>query len=733
MSATDKDSLIVFADEPGSPAASSTPPAVWRILLVDDEPDVHAATELALRNLSFEGRALEFYHAYSNAEARTLLQNEAPFAVAVIDVVMESDSAGLELVRFIREELQDPCLRLILRTGQPGYAPEISTIQDYDINDYRTKGELTQVRLFTSLTMAIRSYAQICQLHDSRNGMQQILAAARELGRPSGLQQFSSGLLTQLCALLKTDCNSLVCAALHPVTQQAYVLAAAGDYRSWIGLSMEQLPDSQVRDQLQLSLNKREHVLGNAIAMFFEGTQGQALSAYINIDRPLNELEQQLLELFCNNMSAAFENLQLYLDIESLAYQDSLVKLPNRNALIKRLDENNATGYTLALIDLDNFSDINNILDEAFGDTVLQAVAERLNDAFTTHCMVTRLGSNLFGLYGPDSQVTPELIQQQFALPFQVGQEQNLRLSATIGLARPQDDDARYLLKQAGAALKQAKRMVRGKSLYFRAEQSQAARDRINMLQMLRTAMSEQHMELFFQPFIRLQDRKPIGAECLLRWRTPDGNMISPELFIPIAEQSGLMVPIGEWVMRTALRWRLTLQGKVADDFRVAINISQAQFAEPSFVDTLLQIINETGVPPHQIELELTESVAIENFDRLKLKLEQLQAAGIEIAMDDFGTGYSSLSVLQRLKLNRLKIDRSFVSGDQHSQCFDMAKTILAMADQLQLSTTAEGIETEAQCAELLAAGCQEGQGYLFARPMPATDFANWLDNSSGA
>lgn len=159
-----------------------------RVLLVDDEPDVHTATKVALRNLDIEGRRLEFRHAYSNAEARKVLQQEAPFAVAVIDVVMESDTAGLELVRYIREELADAQVRLILRTGQPGYAPEISTIQNYDINDYRTKSELTQSRLFTSLTMAVRSYSQLCQLDAGRVGLEQILDATRELSRPSGLQ-----------------------------------------------------------------------------------------------------------------------------------------------------------------------------------------------------------------------------------------------------------------------------------------------------------------------------------------------------------------------------------------------------------------------------------------------------------------------------------------------------------------------------------------------------------------
>lgn len=734
MADDDKDMLVFLADEP-DPAAEqeATAAAVWRVLLVDDEPDVHTATKVALRNLDIEGRRLEFQHAYSDAEARKVLQQEAPFAVAVIDVVMESDTAGLDLVRYIREELADAQVRLILRTGQPGYAPEISTIQNYDINDYRTKSELTQSRLFTSLTMAVRSYSQLCQLEAGRVGLEQILDATRELSRPSGLQQFATGLLTQLCALLRIDCDGLLCAALHPATRQPYILAAAGQYSNWTGKLLEELPEGGIRSRLEQSLQAREHVLNGDIGLFFEGANGQALAAYVNIGRQLSELEQQLLEVFCNNMSTAFENLQLYLDIEALAFRDTLVDLPNRNALLQLLDQHSGEQHTLALVDLDNFADINNILDESFGDAVLQAVARQLCSAFSEQCMVARLASNLFGVYGPDVEVNPDQIQSLFAQPFQVGDGQTLRLSATTGLARAEGRCGKDLLKNAGAALKQAKRLVRGKHLYFKLEQSRAARDRINMLQMLRTALSEQHLQLYYQPFICLRNRQVTGAECLLRWRTPDGQFISPEDFIPIAEQSGLMVAIGEWVLRTALRWRISLQDRVADDFRVAVNISQVQFAEPSFVERLLSILRETGVPRHQLELELTESVAIEDFDRLKSKLQQIQAAGIDIAMDDFGTGYSSLSVLQRLDLNRLKIDRSFISGEKNHDSFDMAKTIIAMAEHLELQTIAEGIETEEQCAELLASGCEEGQGYLFARPMPEADFIVWLDAWPGA
>ena len=729
MMTVDKDELVFLEEEDTGPDEDQ---AVWRVLLVDDEPDVHEATRIALRGLMFEGRRLEFSHAYSDAEARKILQQQPPFAIAIIDVVMETESSGLELVHFIRHELADSCLRIILRTGQPGYAPEIRTIEGYDINDYRTKSELTQTRLFTSLTMAVRSYAQIRQLEASREGMEKILDAARELGRPSGLHQFSRGVLTQLCALLQVDCDSLVCAAVNPSTSQPFVLAAAGQYSDWVGLPLDELPNSEIRMRLEQSLRERKHILNGEVSLFLNGANGQGLAAYVNITRPLEKIEHQLLEVFCSNMSAAFRNLQLYLDIEALAYQDTLVQLPNRNALLLALDEQSPAERALALVDLDNFADINNILDESYGDLVLQAVAGRLREYFSEQCMVARLASDLFAIYGPETEVEPNQIQQLFAEPFVISEGQSLRLSATMGLVRTLGKGGSDLLKNAGAALKQAKRMMRGKHLYFAVEQSRAARDRIHMLQMLRSALSEQHLELYYQPVVRLHDRAVIGAECLLRWITPNGQFVAPDVFIPIAEQSGLMVPIGEWVLRTALDWRLSLNGRVTDDFHVAVNISQVQFAEPDFVETLLRILQEVGVPGRHLELELTESVAIENFAQLSHKLDQLQAEGIEIAMDDFGTGYSSLSVLQRLSLNRLKIDRSFVSGSESTGSFDMAETIIAMAEHLKLKTIAEGIETEEQCAALLAAGCQHGQGYLFSKPLPEAQFSLWLSQQSG-
>lgn len=727
------DEAFVFLDE-SAPAASVQ--AVWQVLVVDDEPDVHAATKLALKGMQVQGRALAFSHAHSAAQARELLERRQDFAVALVDVVMESEDAGLQLVRHIREQLGNSALRIILRTGQPGYAPEIETIQRYDINDYKTKSELTQVRLHTSLTMAVRSYAQIRQLEAGRRGLEQILAATTELGKPAGLHKFAGGLVTQLCALLNVDEQCLVCAAMHEPERPPYVLAAAGGYGSWIGMPLEAIPEPRVRARLLQTLQARRHSFEDGASLFFQGTHAQALAAFVDVDRSLDVLERGLLEVFCGNISVAFENLQLYLDINDLAYTDPQVGLPNRNALVAAIEARGPQPGVVALLDIDGFADINSVLDDSFGDAVLQAVARQLRAAFDARTLVARLSGDLFGLYGPAQEVTPERVARVFSQPFAVRDGELLRLSATAGLAQLNGPGASgpSVLKNASAALKQAKRFARGKALYFEAAQADAARDRMHLLNRLRASFSGQHLFLHYQPFVHLHSGRIVGAECLLRWRGTDGCFVPPDQFIPIAEQSGLMVPIGEWVVRTALKWRLGLRERVAPDFRVAINVSHMQFVEPDFVPKFLAALDEVGVPGTQVEIELTESVAIENMERLAAKLRQLRERGVRVAMDDFGTGYSSLSIIQSLELDQLKIDRSFVSGAQaEAGAFEIARTIITLAAHLRLPTIAEGIETEAQRQAMLAAGCEEGQGYLFSRPLDEMAFAQWLAQAQKA
>lgn len=730
--------LLVFADE--IEAINTLDLVPWKILIVDDEPDVHTVTKLALNGLLIEERPMQFYSALSAAEALVVLQQVTDIAVALVDVVMENDEAGLTLVQQIRDDLHNHSIRLILRTGQPGFAPEIDTIRKYDINDYKTKPELTRVRLFTSITIAIRSYSQIKQLESNRSGLEQILAATTELGKPAGMKKFAAGLVTQLCAFLKVDDDCLVCAALNAPQEEPTVLAAAGRFADWIGVPLKTMPDSRVRSQLTQVFSSQHHALEDGICLYFAGTDHQSLAAFVDLARELTLLEKSLLEVFCSNIAVAFENLQLYSSIEQLAFIDPLIGLPNRNGFVVQIEQQAAQcglePQAVALVDLDNFSYINSVLDENFGDQMLCAVAHRLQTQLTSSTFIARVGGDLFGLLGAATDLTPERIKAVFAEPFALQQNEPLRISATTGLIvlDQQPVSALEILKNAGVALKQAKHFQRGKTLIFKTELADAARDRMQLLSRLRTAFSSERLHVNYQPFIRLRDGAIVGAECLLRWKTNEGTFIPPDQFIPLAEQSGMMVALGDWVIRTALRWRAGLIDKVEDSFRVAINVSHVQLSEPLFVDEIIQHIKDQGLQAHHVEIELTESVAAENLVDVKQKLNQLREYGIRIAMDDFGTGYSSLSILRSLPIDTLKIDRSFVSGDEADLAtFGIAQTIMALATHLHLQTIAEGIETEQQRAALYEAGCLEGQGYFFSRPLDEEQFNDLLEQSTAS
>lgn len=722
------DRLLTFADDATSGEPESGEP--WHILVVDDEADVHEATRLALWQLSIGGRPFRLTHAYSARDAYELLAQAPDVAVVLLDVVMESDDAGLRLVRRIRDKLGNRAVRIVLRTGQPGYAPELDTIRAYDINDYKTKSELTRVRLFTTLAAAIRSYEQIHRLETSRQGLEQIISACTELSKLRALQLYAEGVVTQLSALLGVAPEGLICAAADLQKGPPRVIAAAGRYRELMHASLEALPDLGLRATLEQCLDSQEHIFSAGTCLYFGVSNTQGIAAFVNVLKPLDTVDRHLLEVFCANIRVGFENVLLQQRLYDSAYHDPLVGLPNRNSFIQVVaEQRDRKTLSTALIDLDDFAEINTVLDYSFGDGVLKVVADRLADTFAAPNVLARLAGDTFGVLGPSETLTPSAIEGVFAKPFAVRGEE-IRVSATasvIDLGDTTDADA-DVLKDAAIALKQAKLLQRGRAARFSADLSAAARERIRLLTDLRAAFSAERLFLVFQPQVDLISGRVLAAEALLRWHAEDGSSIPPGRFIPLAEQSGLMVPIGEWVLRTACRQLSRINESGHDDFRMAVNVSHAQFREPDFVPMLSRVLEDCRVRAERLELELTESVAIGHIDLTTAKIAEIRRMGVGVALDDFGTGYSSLSVLKQLEIDRIKIDRSFVTEiTQAGDGSGIARLVIGLAEQLDLVTIAEGVESEEQRRYLLHFGCKEGQGYLFSKPMPADDFMQWL------
>ncbi|HEX2010580.1 MAG TPA: EAL domain-containing protein [Roseateles sp.] len=729
------DDLLEFVDGPegAGHAADQEPP--WRVLIVDDDADVHKATELAMQGLQIEGRPLSFLHASSAAQARELMRHETDLAVVLLDVVMESENAGLQLVRQIREDLHQHAVRIVLRTGQPGYAPEIETVQAYDINDYKTKSELTRTRLYTVLTAAIRSYKQICALEANRQGLELIVEASTELSRLRGLHRFAEGVVTQLCALLGILPEGLVCAqagADVPMSlQDVRIIAAAGQYSGLINAPLAQVQVAHVRERLERCLLERRHILSDGTCLYFGLPQGRAMAALVEVGRELNAMELQLLRAFCSNIAVGLENVALYGQLLDQAHNDPLLRLPNRVRFIELLDQNlkDPAGITLALIDLDDFSDVNDAFGQGFGDQVLQAVAQRLGEQLGFNTAMARVAADAFGLIGPDELVNSERIGAVFVEPFAVAGER-LQLSATTGLVRLSESASvgSELLLDAQIALKRAKQQHRGAAQYFSPAMGTDARERFKLLKGLRAGFEENRLFVVYQPQVDLASGRTLGAEALLRWRTAEGQFVPPDQFIPLAEQSGLIISIGEFVLRTACHQLRRMEEQGYADFRMCVNISLAQFRHPGFIASLNGALQDTGVNPVNLELEITESMAMEDSTLVLHLLADIKRSGATVAIDDFGTGFSSLSQLRRLQVERLKIDRAFVHEAQHSSAgLTIAQMVINLGRGLGLTVIAEGVETEEQRQQLLALGCHEGQGWLFARPMPAEQLEDWM------
>ena len=728
---------ILFCDEP-----PDTPPSGpnWRVLIVDDEIDVHQTTVFAMRGLEVLGRTIEFLHAYSAAEACRLLSTEKDIAVALLDVVMEEVDAGLSLARTIRDTLGLHELRIVLRTGQPGYAPEMDVIRDYDINDYKTKSDLTRIKLYTTLTAAIRSYNQLHIIAASRRGLDLIVRGSAKLMAERGINEFASGVITQITGLLGLPPEGLIIARRNdaePVNaDNLRIVAAAGRYAGLLNQPLTLVDDADARALLLRCLSEESSVFGaRHTALLLGAGAGMVMAAYLDSAQPIGGTDRLLIEVFCSNIAVCLENLDLFSQLSVSAYVDPLLKLPNRTRLMQEIDHRKrkvgAEEETLILIDLDHFSETNEALGHQYGDRILRAVGARLRESFTGSVMVARVHGDTFGLLGPVSRLPQQNVADLFQEPFDIDNAEQM-ISATFGCVRLDEltSDGAEIIKCASIALKRAKANGRGSFARYDRDMGTEVQERVRLLRNLRNAFQHDRLFLNYQPQIDLSNGRIIGAEALIRWKTESGELVPPDSFIAIAEYSGLIVDIGQWVLRNACFRQISLEKAGFTNFRMAVNVSIAQFRHPQFLDMLEQALADTGINPALLELEITESMAMLEPDYVIGVIHKVKTLGISVAVDDFGTGFSSLSYLQRLAVDRLKIDRGFVnairSPAQTNEC--IAQTVIQLGRNLGLTVIAEGVETETQARLLKQMGCHEAQGYLFAHPLDSSELVRWLE-----
>jgi diguanylate cyclase (GGDEF)-like protein len=442
------------------------------------------------------------------------------------------------------------------------------------------------------------------------------------------------------------------------------------------------------------------------------------------------------LEMAAGMASLAVQHRKVYEQIDYQAQHDSLTELPNRVLFQERIakavaaaDTGGSIGFAILLLDLDDFKQVNDTLGHAAGDALLRQVAHRLRRFVRASDTVARLGGDEFaillnqiGNYA-EAGVVVDKILESLRAPLRLPGKPVV-LTASIGISvHPEDGrDAATLLKNADMAMYRAKRAGKDKAERFLQRMADEMNDRMEMDGRLRTALANREFQVVYQPELRL-DGSIVAFEALLRWDSPTLGKVSPLQFIPVAESSGQIIPIGTWVLREACRQCVAWQKSSLPELRMAVNMSVVQLEQRDVADTVRQVLLETGLDPACLQLEITESYLVRDADEAKVQLRSLRSLGLKIAIDDFGTGYSSLSYLRHLPVDTLKIDRSFIidiADNRRSR--SVVEAIIGMAHGLSMNVVAEGVETPDQLEVLTVMSCDVLQGFLFSPPRPAAD-----------
>ncbi|MGE8334176.1 putative bifunctional diguanylate cyclase/phosphodiesterase [Pseudomonas laurylsulfatiphila] len=424
--------------------------------------------------------------------------------------------------------------------------------------------------------------------------------------------------------------------------------------------------------------------------------------------------------------------------IERLAYTDNLTNLGNRPAFIRNLDERFARDsdapISLLLVDIDNFKRINDSLGHQTGDKLLISLARRLRNSLIPSGSLARFASNEFAVLLDNSDLTvgQQVANQLLATldkPMFVD-NQLISVTGSVGLACAplHGRDPQTLMRNAGLALHKAKANGKHQVQVFTEALNAEASYKLFVENNLRRALTQNELDVFYQPKLCLRSGRLLGMEALLRWDHPEKGMIRPDQFISVAEETGLIIPIGKWIARQACRMSKALTAAGLGNLQVAINLSPKQFSDPDLVASIATILKEEALPAHLLELELTEGLLLEATEDTHLQLDQLKRLGLTLAMDDFGTGYSSLSYLKKFPIDIIKIDRSFIHEIPDNQDdMEITSAVIAMAHNLKLKVVAEGIETADQLSFLRRHRCDVGQGYLFDRPIPGNELIEKL------
>jgi len=732
------DLFLAFIDDD---TPEDNPADYWKVAIIDDEHSIHEVTKLALANTVFQGKKLKFISAFSSEQGFTLLQENPDCALVLLDVVMEADNSGLLLAERIRNELKQLNLQIILRTGQPGYAPENEIMIEYNINDYKSKNELTQSKLLISVASALRAYTQLMVLEASKKSLERVISASATLTKTRSVEDFSRAVLEQISQLFHLTVPSMFCLSQqqfeaqyqHNLRKDDFTVVAKNlHYAEKYDQKNQDIPQKAILKIVEKTLVDKMHLFDdNFTALYLlSPSQWQAV-IFIEAKLSFSQIDEALLKVFCLNMALSLESAKTFSHLNTAVYYDRLTGLYNNRGLIEFSDfihQQADNTISLYLIDIDFFDDIIESFGFECGENVLLAMSALLKALFNQKVEIAHIHSDVFAVLVADSSWSLRALRSECSKPLIVV-EQAMRIGVSIGEAScdlaQQDFDITLLLRRAKMALKVAKKSKRGRAQAFEPQFEQAALNRQNTLAEFRTALAQEALFLVLQPKVSMSSGAVVGYEALLRWLHPSKGIIEPDDFLTIIEQAGLYLDLDMYVFRCALNIVKT-HPEITKP--ISINISAKSLHHSDFIDEFKDIINHEDTDLSRIELEITENALIEGEIAIQ-HLNDLNNLGFVLCLDDFGAGYSSLACLINLPLDVIKIDRAFISHiTDNKNSLALLQGMLKICHDLNKKIVVEGVETQEQIDALKKLDALNSfnidvvQGYYYFKPMLIED-----------
>lgn len=732
--------LFQFKSESVKDDAEALP--CWKILTVEDDPQYQMTLIHGLKELCVFGRRLEVLTAASAAMAVNSLKKHSDICLVFLDVVMETDDAGLKLIDFIREELENSSVRIVLLTGQPGMAPRMDAMSQYDINEYWNKTDLTMDKLYSITAGNVRSWQAIDYLERSRKSMQTFIDASRRLSSETSLKSYCDAIVREIAAMSEDEVEgtAFVCISSNEISESK-IVSASGEFLACEGqpfslLAGEHYDDAvDFKELLLRAVLDESHQFGERITVLFFGSHlvgGSNYCLILKVPGQKNSHFSDLIKIFCENLSNGFSKVVLLNRLSCLAYQDSELPVPNRNWMINKLNtmaEEERSDCVLIVFEVKNLNALELSNGNDFCKKLLVAIAKDLKNKFSSCLSFARIDDDLFALmFHQDMVPSPrELADTREINVYVTGMRRHVQLTLIrLQLSALAGQPAEMILSYIRATIKAGEDSERPFRVF-----SQDLMKRIVLKQKIildiERALKKDEFFLVFQPKVHLEDGSIFGFEALVRWRKPDGGLVSSDQFIPIAEESGLIGRLDQKV------FDMTLQAaqKLIDagfSLPISFNATCQDLVDQNYISGLSESYSRSGIPASLLEIEITESQAMGDYERVNPILKNLISLGFSVSIDDFGTGYSSLSHVTRLAATSLKIDRSFVTAMTQNEAQEhVADMVLQLGKKFNFRVVAEGIETEEQRQMLLEKGCKLGQGYLFAKPMEFEKLLEWI------